>query len=121
MHYPNPIGEYEEGLRRVANAIEMARRGAYRDGYLQMILEALEFLEKASYQMGMSHRDGQMLKRLQHEFKSQLEPQQEHSGVSPLAALAGETKHDEYSEHHEEHKEHQEGDNPRKNPLQPRR
>lgn len=93
MHYPHPQNDYEQGLQRIAGAIEMARRGAYRDGYLKMILEALEFLEKVSYQVGMNHRDGEMFARLKHEFKSQVDRQPEHAGVSPLAALVGEAEH----------------------------
>lgn len=93
MHYPDPRKEYEEGLKRVGEAITMARNGSYREGFLRMILEALEVMEQMSYAMGMYSRDGEMLKKLSHEFKQELNKKPEHSGVSPLAGLVVEAEH----------------------------
>lgn len=102
MHYPHPKNEYEAGLRRVAEGIEMARRGAYRDGYLKMILEALECLEQMAHQVGMYQRDGGMIANLKREFQSELQRQDAPAGESPLAALVADSSQEAENQYQEE-------------------
>lgn len=109
MHYPHMINEYEQAIQKMAQAIQTARAGKYREGYLSLLVDGLEMMGEASKTVGRWHRDGQMIDQLVAEFRGALADQDKEPGPSPLSELfqaKGDEPQPGYEEGYDTPKEH---------------
>lgn len=109
MHYPHMVKEYEDAIQKMAQAIQLARAGKYREGYLGLLIDGLEMMGEASKTVGRWPRDGQMIDQLVAEFRAAMADQDKEPGPSPLSELfqaqGGEHQPEQHAEHHAEHRE----------------